>query len=656
MLAHAAPADQALQAGHFGPTEDCADITPAQLAGFYKAVGGDYDVLFVNTPAPSVAFIYKSLGCLHSLQPTPESDGYTIPTLPALKRKGFVTWQTIQLLLGPEEHVPFLQGAVEQFDITDPGTGKTFPKLLPKESFPKEPDEDMVRWYESVSNRLRQECEAEEEQQQRTRPSRPKTQGDQGDRFDSDFSNDEYSADERTGAAAYFRNPLYRNRDGRPTIIRRFSRADYKQRSPREFVQDRGRIVANSLGRHFWTPWGKSDRHRERRKSLPDRPSNSPYSEDAAGDFDDEAEPTPTGPPPRNAHHHSTSSPKPPQPHKPRAGPRRGSLHSYHSATSSDSEDVPPRMPGGRRRPNHHVPLRHRRSHSPPSSPREYFPPYGDYQQSRRYSQNHQAGYPFTHVPLHRPTGSDPTFRVPKERRDRAERSSPRDREQHHSHSRDRERDHERVDREGARPSLRDSRDSREHHFPTKTATPATPPPIKTYSGTNLSALAGGGTGSRHSSARPSPSGFKPTHEPLFATQVAHLQPPPTQLGPNGPTIPTGSAQGPLPPGQIPRSVYYGDHSGGGGAPRGGLDHGRRPSYPPRGPSAAAADRVPLPARAQSVRYSGSASPRWAGSRNSSVERGEVPRRDRAGGGHRYVQGLGMDGVGGRRYPVEGRY
>ncbi|EOD48497.1 hypothetical protein GTA08_BOTSDO11874 [Neofusicoccum parvum] len=245
-------------AKNFGPTEDCADITPAQLAGFYRAVGGDYDVLFIDTPAPSVAFIYKSLGCLHSLQPAPDSDGYSIPTVPALKRKGFVTWQTIQLLLGPDEHVPFLQGAVEQFDIVDPGTGKVFPKLLPKEAFPEKPDEDMLRWYESVSNRLRQECEVEEEQQ-RKRSSRPGPPGDGGEPFDSDFS-DEYSADERTGAAAYFRNPLYRNRDGRPTIIRRFSRADYKPRSPREFVQDRGRLVANSISRHIWTPWGKSER------------------------------------------------------------------------------------------------------------------------------------------------------------------------------------------------------------------------------------------------------------------------------------------------------------------------------------------------------------------------------------------------------------
>ncbi|KAH7032321.1 hypothetical protein B0J12DRAFT_302129 [Macrophomina phaseolina] len=611
-------------AGHFGPPEDCADITPSQLAGFYKAVGGDYDVLFIDTPAPSVAFIYKSLGCLHSLQPAPDSDGYSIPTIPALKRKGFVTWQTIQLLLGPDEHVPFLQGAVERFDIVDPGTGKVFPKLLPKESFPEKPDEDMLRWYESVSNRLRQECEAEEEKQQRTRPPRPGPPGDHGDRFDSDFSNDEYSADERTGAAAYFRNPLYRNREGRPTIIRRFSRADYKPRSPREFVQDRGRLVANTISRHIWTPWGKNekDKYKERRKSLPDRPSSAQYSDDGMGEYDDEAGPTPTGLHPRHAHHHGSSSPKPPLPHRPRNGLRRGSSRSYNSATSSDSEDFPrssERLPGDHRmRQNRNIPLRHRRSHSPPSSPRP-----------------------------HRHTGSDPPLRLSKEHRDRIERPSPREREQH---SRDRDRDHDHLERDSARPSPRDPRDHREQFIPSTAATPPTPPPIKTYSGTNLSALAGGGSGSHNSSARPSPSGFKPTNEPLFATQVAHLQPPPTQLGPGGPSVPTGSVQA----GQYPRSTYYGDQPV-------GTQHGRRPSYPPRGVSAAATDPVLLPARAQSVRYPGSASPRWVGSRNSSVER-EVPirepRRDRSGPGHRYVQGIGagMDGLGGRRYPVEGRY
>ncbi|OMP86538.1 hypothetical protein BK809_0003708 [Diplodia seriata] len=623
-------------AGHFGPTEDCADITPTQLAGFYKAVGGDYDVLFVETPAPSVAFIYKSLGCLHSLQPGREADGYTIPTIPALKRKGFITWQTIQLLLGPDEHVPFLQGAVEKFDIVDPSTGQVFPKLLPKESFPERPDEDMLRWYESVSTRLREECEAEE-QQQRTRAHRPGRPGDGGDRFDSDGSTDEHSADERTGAAAYFRDPLYRDRGGRPTIIRRFSRADYKARSPREIVQDRGRLVANSISRHIWTPWGKADKYDKRRKST------SPYSEDAAADYDDDAEPTPTGPPPRYAHHvHGSSSPKPQPSHKPRNGPRKATFRTYQSESSSDSEDLPrssERVPGDHRtRQNHHVPLRHRRSHSPPSSPREYFPPYGDYIHGRRYSHNNHGTYPHTRISNpHRRTDSDPPLRAPKDHRERTERDSP-----HHSH--DRGRDHERPERESARPNPREVRDAREQFVPAASATPRTPPPIKTYSGTNLSALGGGG----RNSSRPSPSGFKPTTEPLFATQVAHLQPPPTQLGPNGPSVPTAPMQGsPLQAAQFPRSAYYNDHT-------------RRPSYPPRGPSATGADRLPLPVRAQSVRYPGSASPRWAGSRNSSVERDfrEPTRRDRASG-HRYVQGVAggaLDGVGGRRYPVDGRY
>ncbi|KAF2090052.1 hypothetical protein K490DRAFT_35850, partial [Saccharata proteae CBS 121410] len=207
---------------NFEPQHDCEDITPAQLARFYKAVGGDYDILFLATPAPSVAFIYKSIGCLHSLQPAPDSDGYSVPMIPALKRKGFITWQTIQLLLGPEEHVPFLQRAVELFDIKDPTTGELFPKLLPKESFPEHPDKDMVNWYEGVSNRLRKEAEAEEAKQ---RP--PPGAGERMPRTSSDFSADESFEEIRkdaNGAAAYFRNPLYRDRGGRPTIIRSYSR------------------------------------------------------------------------------------------------------------------------------------------------------------------------------------------------------------------------------------------------------------------------------------------------------------------------------------------------------------------------------------------------------------------------------------------------
>lgn len=45
------------------------DVTPSQLAQFYRAVNGNYDPLFLSTPPSTIAFIYKNLGCLHSLQP-----------------------------------------------------------------------------------------------------------------------------------------------------------------------------------------------------------------------------------------------------------------------------------------------------------------------------------------------------------------------------------------------------------------------------------------------------------------------------------------------------------------------------------------------------------------------------------------------------------
>ncbi|KAF2815935.1 uncharacterized protein BDZ99DRAFT_376005, partial [Mytilinidion resinicola] len=203
---------------HFEPS-DSHDLTPAQLAAFYRAVGGHYDVLFAETPPSSIAFIYKSLGCLHSLQPSPTDDGYDSPTIPALKIKGFITWQTIQLLLCPEEHVPFLQKAVLDFDIIDPADGKPFPKLLPKESFPEKPDPAMVQWYEGVADRLRKEAEAEEQRGDARRADvdvdDPRVTGD---------SSADSSADERHGAEAYFRDPLYRNRRGRPTIIHTYSR------------------------------------------------------------------------------------------------------------------------------------------------------------------------------------------------------------------------------------------------------------------------------------------------------------------------------------------------------------------------------------------------------------------------------------------------
>ena len=68
-------------------------------------------------------------------------------------------WQTIQVLLGPDEHSVFLMEAVKRWDIKDPSTGEVLPKILPRQCFPATPDKHMVAWYEGVSERLRtEEC------------------------------------------------------------------------------------------------------------------------------------------------------------------------------------------------------------------------------------------------------------------------------------------------------------------------------------------------------------------------------------------------------------------------------------------------------------------------------------------------------------------
>ncbi|MCJ1362407.1 hypothetical protein MMC16_001510 [Acarospora aff. strigata] len=132
-------------------------LTPDKLAAFYRLVNGNYDPLFIDTPHATLSFIYQSLGCFHTLQPTP--DAFAPPTIPALTPQGFVRWQTIQLLLDPEEHVPYLQRALKRFDPL----GEGFPKVLPREAFPASPDEDMTRWHERVCELLKSEAETEQE-------------------------------------------------------------------------------------------------------------------------------------------------------------------------------------------------------------------------------------------------------------------------------------------------------------------------------------------------------------------------------------------------------------------------------------------------------------------------------------------------------------
>ena len=133
-------------------------LTPVKLAHFYRHVGGDYDALFLETEDASLSFIYQSLGCFHSLQP--ENNPYVPPRTPALTPHGFVRWQTVQLLLEPAEHVPYLQNAVKRFGIINPANGTPFPNSLPREVLPARPDPQMIEWYATASEKLRLEAQA----------------------------------------------------------------------------------------------------------------------------------------------------------------------------------------------------------------------------------------------------------------------------------------------------------------------------------------------------------------------------------------------------------------------------------------------------------------------------------------------------------------
>ncbi|KAL1603094.1 hypothetical protein SLS59_004751 [Nothophoma quercina] len=218
---------------------DSPDLTPSQIAAWYRAVGGDYDMLFTETPPSSIAFIYRSLGAFHSLQPSANDDGYSSPAIPALKKQGFVTWQTIQLLLGPQEHVPFLQKSVEQFDVIDPETKEPFIKLLPSKCFPDKPDEAMEEWYEGVAARLKREAESEANG----------TRVEDEPRMSADYSGDGSSADEKTGAFKYFEDPMYRKSRSRPTFMRHVSKE--QARAGNEGPISRTRTQLLSLPSHL---------------------------------------------------------------------------------------------------------------------------------------------------------------------------------------------------------------------------------------------------------------------------------------------------------------------------------------------------------------------------------------------------------------------
>lgn len=55
--------------------------------------------------------------------------------------------------MDPDEHSRYLQNAVSLWDFVD-AKGEIFPKEIPRDAFPSEPDPEMLQWHEGVSRRL----------------------------------------------------------------------------------------------------------------------------------------------------------------------------------------------------------------------------------------------------------------------------------------------------------------------------------------------------------------------------------------------------------------------------------------------------------------------------------------------------------------------
>jgi hypothetical protein len=114
--------------------------------------------LFINVPYPSISLIYATIGCQYTLQQA--SDHLSLPNVPSLTVKGFVRWEAIEILMGPEEHVVFLQNAVRDFTLKHPDTSEPFPTHLPLESFPRLPDPEMERWFKECEEKFKQSSSA----------------------------------------------------------------------------------------------------------------------------------------------------------------------------------------------------------------------------------------------------------------------------------------------------------------------------------------------------------------------------------------------------------------------------------------------------------------------------------------------------------------
>lgn len=282
-------------------------------------------------------------------------------------------WQTIQLLLGPEEHSAFLREAVQKWNVTDPETGETFPKILPRSCFPAAPDSHMVNWYEGVSERLRREAEEDEKIRitavEDDRPDTPndgvKNPNRRITRHAHESETEDSSPDSKGAALAYFRNPLFRTVDGRPGVVRRGSKRPQMNQQNSASIMQRGKVVASTVGNvvknvgspHLWNGHITKDKERDRqRRSFSDKHR-----------FDDDGNDSPQNSPPGLHPHyqerhgrHDGDSPGSEKSWEPSSSPRPSPVHRHHNHQSHHSDSS----------------IRHRKSHDVEQSPKEYFPAY----------------------------------------------------------------------------------------------------------------------------------------------------------------------------------------------------------------------------------------------------------------------------------------
>lgn len=384
-------ANTAIQGIKFEPY-DSRDVTPSQLAHFYRELNGNYDQLFLSTPPATIAFIYKNLGCLHSLQPLPSSGAdkrFSEPSIPALKVEGWIMWETIQLLLGPEEHAGFLMEAVRKWDLRDPDTGDKFPKFLPRACFPAAPDPHMSAWYEGMGERLRREAEEEQNLRVHAIDDEPRQQIESGERPHRRHerehgreSDGEMSDSKKSSALAYFKNPLFRNNEGRPGVVRRQSKHPTLMERGMSAASSVTQVVRNIGSPHLWDGGGNRERsysHREKdRDRDPDRDDRDrrrkslPHNHHSSRDIDEDRQ-------------------------SPRMHPRQAALSSRrgsaanspmsekeHRDHNSSTNQTPTERHHHRQASSPVDPtIRHSKSHDPTPSPKDYFPPYESYKPRR---------------------------------------------------------------------------------------------------------------------------------------------------------------------------------------------------------------------------------------------------------------------------------